>query len=91
MEAREQFEEFKRELSKLSDRGLVAKFNRETGISGWVSARGAYLAAIHEQFNARRFDYSEIGDAHSLSFKHRIQLYGKKIEIKNKKRREAVD
>jgi hypothetical protein len=65
-------------LSSKSDEELIVRFNREVACSGWVSARGRYLAELHDEFE-KRFDYSAIGDKSSLSFAHRIKLVGKKI------------
>lgn len=65
-------------LSSESDEELIARFNHEVGCGGWVSARGRYLAELHDEFE-KRFDYSAIGDTSSLSFAHRIKLVGRKI------------
>jgi hypothetical protein len=73
------FEKFGQELSKLTDIELVDKFNQEVDTEGWGTARASYLAAIHQEFNKRRFDYSEIGNEHELSFKNKIELKGKVI------------
>lgn len=67
-------------LSSESDEALIARFNREVGCGGWVSARGRYLAELHEEF-AKRFDYSAIGDASVLSLARKIKLVGKKIVV----------
>jgi len=67
-------------LSSESDEELIARFNREVGCGGWVSARGRYLAELHQEF-AKRFDYSAIGDASVLSLARKIKLVGKKIVV----------
>jgi hypothetical protein len=72
---------FKADLAGASDEQLIASFNRETGHNGWTSTRGAYLKALHEEFDRRGFDYSCIGDSRSLSFSRRIRLVGKTIEL----------
>jgi hypothetical protein len=60
---------------------MIAAFNEEVGKKGWVSARGTYMAAIHKEFENRGFDYSEIGNDASLSFKNRVKLVKKKIVL----------
>ena len=62
-----------------TDSEIISVFNREVGNSGWGTARASYLVAIHSEFDRRKFDYSEIGDSKSLSFKNHIVLDGKKI------------
>lgn len=73
------FEKFGQELSMLTDIELIDKFNQEVETEGWGTARASYLAAIHQEFNNRGFDYSEIGNEHELSFKNKIELIGKVI------------
>jgi len=70
--------EFEKRLKGLSNEELVNSFNKEVGNSGWGTARGTYLAAIHDEFKKREFDYSEIGDSSSLSFKEKIYLKDEK-------------
>lgn len=77
------FEKFGQELSTLTDTELIDKFNQEVETEGWGTARASYLAAIHQEFKKRGFDYSEIGDERSLSFKNKIELVGKKILVLN--------
>jgi hypothetical protein len=43
-----------------------------------------YLAALHDEFKNRSFDFSAIGDQHSLSFGSTIRLVGQVIEPVNK-------
>lgn len=80
MTAKEYFDKFVLELSKVTDKDLIERFNLEVDTAGWVTARASYLAAIHQEFNRRGFDYSEIGDEGSLSFKNKIELVGKLIK-----------
>jgi hypothetical protein len=49
------------------------------GNSGSGTARFSFLAALHQEFIRRGFDYSEIGDANSLSLKHKVTLENKRI------------
>jgi hypothetical protein len=64
---------------QLSDSEIIYAFNREVGNQGWGSIRAAYLAAIHKEFSRRNFDFSEIGDQQSLSFKRKVNLFGNKL------------
>ena len=73
--------EYQDRFKKMSDDQLIDAFNREAGNAGWTSSRGSYLAALHQEFKARGYDYSIIGDKNSLSLKRKVQLVGKKIEI----------
>jgi hypothetical protein len=83
MNGKEYYNKFCKELNQLSNSDLIKEFNREVGINGWTTARASFLAAIHSEFNRREFDYSEIGDAKSLSFKNKVVLNGSKITIAN--------
>ena len=49
------------------------------GNKGSGTTRFAFLAALHQEFIRRDFDYSEIGDENSLSFKHKVTLENKRI------------
>ena len=62
-----------------TDDEVIRSFNREVGNPGWTSSRGAYLAALHEEFNQRQWDYTEIGDESGLSYKRKIRLFKTKI------------
>lgn len=76
-----QYESFQNRLRLLNDEELIHTFNKEVGNLGWVGARGAYLAAIHKEFDRRSIDYSQIGDEESLSLKYRIKLEKGKIYV----------
>jgi hypothetical protein len=71
------FIDFEKDLKKCTDDQLVARFNLEVNNKGSGSARFSFLAALHNEFNRRGFDYSEIGDQESLSFRDKITLENK--------------
>jgi hypothetical protein len=71
--------DFIERFKAMSDIELVEAFNKEVGNPGWVSARAAYLMALHDEFVRREFDYSSIGSAGGLSLATRIKLIDKKI------------
>ena len=79
MDQRDRINEYLEQFKEITDEELIRRFNEQVGVRGWVSARGAYVAAIHVEFDRRGFDYSLIGDSISLSFKNKIKLVGKKI------------
>lgn len=64
-----------------SDIELLEAFNSEVWNKWWTSARAEFLSGIHREFEKRWFDYSEIWDSESLSFKNKITLDWNKIEI----------
>ncbi|NVP17246.1 hypothetical protein HUU51_00870 [Candidatus Gracilibacteria bacterium] len=64
-----------------SDIELFETFNKEVGNTGWTSTRATFLSELHNEFDNRGFDYSNIGDTKSLSFKNKIILDGKIINI----------
>ena len=74
------FIDFENDLKKYTDDQLVARFNREVNNNGSGTARFSFLAALHNEFNRRGFDYSEIGDKKSLSFREKIALDNKIIK-----------
>ncbi len=75
-----QYQSFLEDLKVLTDQEIIQAFNKEVGNTGWVSARGAYLAAIRHEFERRSFDYSKIGDERSLSLANKIRLENLKIK-----------
>jgi hypothetical protein len=79
MDQRDRMNEYLEQFKEITDEELIRRFNEQVGVRGGVPARGAYMAAIHAEFDRRGFDYSLIGDSISLSFKNKIKLVGKKI------------
>ncbi len=73
----ELFVKFKERFKKMSNDELVEAFNREVGKAGWTGARGAYLAALHREFEDRGIEICRIGDESSLSLAKKV-----KIEVK---------
>ena len=77
----EQFRTFCLLFSEMTNDKVIECFNKEVGNTGWTSSRGAYLAALHSEFDQREWDYREIGNERSLSFKHHIHLIGKRVSV----------
>jgi hypothetical protein len=77
--SQEYFVEFQKQLQSYNDTELISRFNEEVGNSGSGTAHFSFLAALHQEFIRRGFDYSEIGDANSLSLKHKVTLENKRI------------
>ena len=75
----EYFVEFQKQLQSYNDTELISRFNAEVGNKGPGTTRFAFLAALHQEFIRRDFDYSKIGDENSLSFKHKVTLENKRI------------
>ena len=72
---------FATRFSNYSDWELIDAFNKEVWNKWWASVRAEYLSWLHKEFDARWFDYSEIGDLGSLSFKEKIMLEGNIIRV----------
>ena len=70
----EYFVEFQKQLESYDDTELISRFNAEVGNSRSGTARFSFLAALHHEFIRRGYDYSEIGDAKSISFKNKVIL-----------------
>lgn len=75
------YKEYKERFGIMSDDELVNAFNSEVGNAGWTSARSAYLAALHEEFELRGYDFSKIGNKEELSFRHKIKIVNKKVIV----------
>jgi len=75
------YEKYLEKFKKMDDKQLIESFNREVGNPGWTNFRANYLSALHQEFNNRGYDYSDIGGAGSLSIKNKIELLDKKIKI----------
>ena len=73
------FNEFMEDFNQCSDEEIIKSFNGQVGNQGWGTARSGYLAALHQQFDQRNFDYSAVGNTGRLSFKYKVRLDGKKI------------
>jgi hypothetical protein len=77
----EKYDEFANRFKGKTDDEVVAAFNREVGNNGWTSSRASFMAALHDEIKARGFDFSAVGDAESLSFRAKVRLNGKVIEL----------
>ena len=66
--------EYQNHFSRLSNDELLDAFNKEVGNNGWTSSRALYLAALHDEFRNRKFDYSAIGNEVSLSLKKKTKF-----------------
>ncbi|ATA89233.1 hypothetical protein [Capnocytophaga stomatis] len=73
------FQDYKLRFSKMTIDELIEVFNREVGNMGWVGIRGAYLAALHQEFLSREFDCSQFIFEDSTSLQYKIRLEGKKL------------
>ena len=78
------FIKFQKQLESYSNAELIHRFNEEVNNGGSVSARYSFLATLHYEFIRRGFDYSEIGDSDSLSFKQKVTLESNAIKSINK-------
>ena len=78
------FIEFQKQLESYSNVELIGRFNEEVKNEGSDTARYSFLAALHHEFIRRGFDYSEIGDSDSLSFKQKVTLKNNAIKSINK-------
>jgi hypothetical protein len=74
------FDEYQKQLGYYSNVELIDRFNEEVNNGGSGSARYSFLAALHHEFIRRGFDYSEIGDSDSLSFKQKVTLENNAIK-----------
>ncbi len=74
------YEEFLARFKSLTDQEIIERFNEQIGNNGWTSSRGSYLAALHDEFLNRGFDFSAIGGSESLSLRSKIRLSGKTLE-----------
>lgn len=72
-------DEYERWAESLSDKDLVAAFNRDVRNPGWVYQRQFLLAALKNEFIKRGFDCSEIIKDGCLSFMHKVRLDGNKL------------
>jgi len=78
-------------FKKKNDKELIDIFNREVGNPGWTSSRATYLAALHQEFDNRGYDYSVIlGIEGGLYLRHKVKLVGNKFELKLSKMEERL-
>jgi len=77
--ADEKIREYALRFPSLTDEEFIACFNREVGINAWVFARQLYFAAIRQELDRRRLDYSNIGDERAMSYRYVVYLRGNKL------------
>ena len=71
--------EFK--LEKYSDEELIARFNRDVGNPGWVSARGRWGEEFRVEVHRRGWIYPEEWLAGGVSYGRRVVLVGNTVEF----------
>lgn len=74
MDSKVIYNRFRQRMQQHGDQELIGLFNQEVGKPGWGTARVCYLAAIHAEWTVRGFDFSLVGDAQGLSFRHKVRL-----------------
>lgn len=67
---------FREEMKASTNEELVGALNRQVGNNGWSSSRGAYLAALHKELEARDFETSLVITGNSLSIKYKVEMVG---------------
>lgn len=72
--------EYREIFARESDEEIIERFNKQVGQTYWGSARASLLAALHQEFEDRGFDYSEVGSKSGLSLARRVKLLGRKIK-----------
>ena len=77
--AKEYCDYFSKDLLNLTDEEFVSRFNESVGIKAFGISRSGYLWAIEEELKRRKFDYSNIGDDQSISYKHIVFNKEKKL------------
>ena len=71
--------EFTKSFRKKTDEELVSSFNREVGVKGWVSVRGAYLEAMTIVLVERGIDISSVHDGTSTKLDKKVLLKDNKL------------
>jgi len=62
-----------------SDEGLIGAYNREAGVTVWVSARAQYLYQLRREFLQRKCDASLFIDGEGMFMNVRIRLENGKL------------
>ena len=78
---KEQYNNFRLLFTEMTDDGIIDCFNNQVGNTGWTSSRASYLAALHQEFDKRGWDYREIGSETSISLRYHIHLTGNKVSV----------
>jgi len=74
--------QYLKEFHRMNSEQLVETFNHNVGNTEQTSEHVSYIAALHQEFDKRKFDYSEITSGNSgLLFKRKIKLIGKQVVI----------
>ena len=55
------YQDFKDRFSAMTDIQLVEAFKSQIGNPGWTHSRSLYAAAMHDEFEKRKLEYSAIG------------------------------
>ena len=62
------------QLKKLTNNELAEQFNSKVGNMYFNFAIQGFMAAMHEELQSRKIDYTEIGDKKGLSYDKKIKI-----------------
>ena len=68
------YQEYAARFASASSQFLVESFNREVGVTGWVSVRASCIAALIDEFRNRGIDISAVNDGRNTDFNHHVRL-----------------
>ena len=68
------YQEYAARFAAASNQSLVESFNKEVGVTGWVSMRASYIVALTDEFWNRGVDISAVNNGHSTDFNHHVRL-----------------
>jgi hypothetical protein len=68
------YQEYSARFAAATSQSLVESFNREVGVTGWVSMRANCIAALIDEFRNRHIDISAVNDGRSTDFNHHVRL-----------------
>ena len=68
------YHEYAARFAAATSQSLVESFNKEVGVSGWVSVRASCIAALIDEFRNRNINISAINDGRSTDLNHHVRL-----------------
>lgn len=75
------YKEFKNRFKGMRDGQLMGAYLSDFGNPGWVGARGAFYAALREEFENRGYDYSDLVDKLIFLLKNKNKRIRKGVKI----------
>jgi hypothetical protein len=75
------YEQYRAEVSKLSNDELVERFNNDVRNPGWTTTRAVFHEAMIDEFKSRKIDIKVISTKNGVSWANKVKLVNDRLVL----------